>query len=585
MKSTSPMNRTCSSSIAHRGRAVLALLLGFFCVTAVAWADGKAFPPVAVSTEVTMPDQRALLVWSNGVERLAIETRIVGEGTNFAWVVPLPSAPRVEAATVGLFPTLAWLTPPKLVNQTRPIGWWAWSALGVATLLLRVRRKTPLEWMDAIAILSIGAGLMGVAQDDEGGVMAIMAALLAGWTGWRLYRGKPCWSGVSLLLILLLLMAVMVATLLKGQTAGPAPAKAEAVGVDVLDRQVAGVFESTTVSARDAAALETWLKSNGYRLSESARPVIEVYVREGWVFVASRVRREAAFVGPHALHPLVFTFATAKPVYPLRLTGVDNGPLKVELFVLGPARARVKDFEVVDARPVFYYQSDGSDRSSMRRDPGEPVWAQHPGLRSLAGGAPFATRLNATLSPEQMRTDAIVEWDGTTTYQAERYSPRGAGLVCLQAVGGGWLVCLVVVGAVMRLRSWSERQAFRILAAALALALAAGAVGYLWMPVVPVRMESRFERILGPQAGEHVFAMVAQQFKPADPKPSVDSVRAAIRKVQRENPALLSRPMIEEDSPRNYILRAVPGDVEMIYFDDYGQERVYRLGDFRVDAR
>jgi len=28
-----------------------------------------------------MPDQRGLLVWSNGVERLAIETRIVGEGT------------------------------------------------------------------------------------------------------------------------------------------------------------------------------------------------------------------------------------------------------------------------------------------------------------------------------------------------------------------------------------------------------------------------------------------------------------------------------------------------------------------------
>ena len=155
----------------------------------------------------------------------------------------------------------------------------------------------------------------------------------------------------------------------------------------------------------------------------------------------------------------------------------------------------------------------------------------------------------------------------------------------MQAVGGGWLVCLVVVGAAMRLRSWSGRQAFGITSAALVLALVSGAVRYIWMPVVPVRMESRFERMLGPQAGEHVFALVAQQLKPGDPKPSVDSVRAAIRTVQREYPALLSRPMIEEDSPRNYLLRAVPGDVEMVYFDDYGQERVYRFGDFRSGGR
>ncbi len=85
---------------------------GLVALTFVLWllssisllADGKAFPPVAISTEVRMPDQRALLVWSNGVERLAIETRIVGEGTNFAWVVPLPAVPQVDATTTGLFP-------------------------------------------------------------------------------------------------------------------------------------------------------------------------------------------------------------------------------------------------------------------------------------------------------------------------------------------------------------------------------------------------------------------------------------------------------------------------------------------------
>jgi hypothetical protein len=394
MSSTSTSTGFSALCDRQRWRGVLALFLGLILGTAMAWADGKAFPPVAVSMEVTMPDQRALLVWSNGVERLAIETRIVGEGTNFAWVVPLPSVPRVEAATVGLFPTLAWLTPPKVLNEPGPIGWWLWSASGVAFLFLRVRRKTPMEWMDAIAILAIGAGLVGVIGGPVGVLMAIEVAVASGWTVWRLRRGEPWWGSVVLLLILLTLMTGMLLPAL-GTAGGGGQAKAETDGVRVLDRQVAGVFESTTVSARDPAALAGWLTTNGYRLPESARPVIEAYVREGWVFVASRVRREATFDGPQALHPLVFTFATAKPVYPLRLTGVDNGPLKVELFVLGPARARALDFEVVDARPVSYHQSDGSDRPRMRRDPGAPVAAQHPGLRSLAGGAPFATRLTA----------------------------------------------------------------------------------------------------------------------------------------------------------------------------------------------
>jgi hypothetical protein len=188
---------------------VLALLLGLILGTGMTWADGKAYPPVAVSTEVTMPDQRALLVWSNGVERLAIETRIVGEGTNFAWVVPLPSVPKVEAATTGLFPTLAWLTPPKVVNETDPGWWWIWSASGLACLCLRVRRKTPMEWMDAAAILVFGAGLVGVGGTTFGGLMAIEAGVLSAWTVWRFRRGEPSWGGLALLLIVLVLMTGM----------------------------------------------------------------------------------------------------------------------------------------------------------------------------------------------------------------------------------------------------------------------------------------------------------------------------------------------------------------------------------------
>ena len=583
MSSTSTSAGFSARCIGRRWRGVLAFFLGLILGTAMAWADGKAFPPVAVSTEVTMPDQRALLVWSNGVERLAIETRIVGEGTNFAWVVPLPSAPKVEAATVGLFPTLAWLTPPKVVNETEPGWWWIWSASGVACLFLRVRQKTPVEWMDAVAILAIGAGLVGVIGGPVGVLMAIEVAVGSGWTVWRLRRGEPHWGSFALLLVLLTLMTGMLLPAL-ATAGGSAPAQPEADGVRVLDRQVAGVFESTTVSARDPAALETWLKTNGYRLPESSRPVIEAYVRDGWVFVASRVRREATFDGPHALHPLVFTFATAKPVYPLRLTGVDNGPLKVELFVLGPARARIPGFDVVDARPTVYPEPELEFRQSPRVSP--PTFnVIHPALRALAGDAAFATRMQATLAPEQMLEDAIVEWDGNTPHQRARYSARGAALRCVQWFGGGWLVSVVLVVSAMRFWSWSGRRAIGILSAAFVLAGLVGSVCFFRMPVVSVRMESRLEWMMAPNRASTVFRLVGQEFKAGDPLPSVDSVRSAIRKVFQENPDLVLRPMIEEDSPRNYIVRAVPGGVEMVYFSDHGQEKVYEIRDLRAEGQ
>src|ERR1051326_5694263 len=72
-------------------------------------ADGKVYAPVAVAAQPVIPDQRALICYSNGVERLVIETRFFGPGTNFAWVIPLPAKPLVEQASVGLFPTLDYL--------------------------------------------------------------------------------------------------------------------------------------------------------------------------------------------------------------------------------------------------------------------------------------------------------------------------------------------------------------------------------------------------------------------------------------------------------------------------------------------
>jgi hypothetical protein len=536
-------------------------------------ADGKAFPPVAISTEVRMPDQRALLVWSNGVERLAIETRIVGEGTNFAWVVPLPAAPRVDATTTGLFPTLAWLTPPNVVHAPPPWPGWMLSVTAILWLTSRVRRGTPVEKVDWVACLGVAGGMLWVGGPGPGGAaLAGVALALAVWVVLRVQAARPVWRDFLLVLCILFLLVGMLLPALS--TAGGS-VSAPGAGVEVVDRQVAGVFETTTLSARDPAALGSWLRTNGYRLPPSAEPVIADYVREGWVFVASRIRRDAATSGPTALHPLVFTFPTREPVYPLRLTGVDNGPLKVELFVLGPERARIDGFKVLDARVTAHPEVDPElpyqwlDRRVLN--------VVHPQLRALAPDAAFATRLEATLSPEQMRSDAVVHWDGTNEVRSVRYSRPGARLTVVAWMVGG--ICLVVltVGWGMRFRGWSGRSAGRIVTVGMALAVVVGGGWYATLPVVPVRLEWRFAAKRMLSDAPWVLRLAVIDHFPTNAAPTVEQVREAIAAGLRRETEPRWSALREEDSPRNYRVRAVAGDVEVGYYDDYGRELSFRV--------
>ena len=94
---------------------MLGLLLLLLPVAAL--ADGKMMSSTAFPANILIPDQQALIHFTNGTERLVIETRFTGAGTNFAWVVPLPSQPVVEAASTGLFPTLRYLFQPRIIHS------------------------------------------------------------------------------------------------------------------------------------------------------------------------------------------------------------------------------------------------------------------------------------------------------------------------------------------------------------------------------------------------------------------------------------------------------------------------------------
>ena len=198
-----------------------------FGLPGLAWGDGIVLPSVAFPAVVTIPDQQALIYYTNGTERLVIETRFMGAGTNFAWVVPLPSQPVVEAATKGLFPTLQYLFAPEIKNNT-PAYW------------LRI----------AGALIWLGLFLRCCREDGQFSFVRMLLMVL-------------------LLVIPASVLLPTLATAKRGMAMGGSNTT-----VEVLDRQVAGVFETTTVAARDPLALSNWLQANGFSLGTNTQPVI-----------------------------------------------------------------------------------------------------------------------------------------------------------------------------------------------------------------------------------------------------------------------------------------------------------------------
>lgn len=77
-------------------RQILCLMLlvaAGILVPGTSRADGKVFSSVTVAEPVRIPDQRAILSWSEGLERLVIETRFSGRGATSRGSFHCPPVP------------------------------------------------------------------------------------------------------------------------------------------------------------------------------------------------------------------------------------------------------------------------------------------------------------------------------------------------------------------------------------------------------------------------------------------------------------------------------------------------------------
>lgn len=404
------------------------------CLIVIPWTAQASAIFSKTTTGVSSPHQRALIHYSDGVERLVIETSLVGEGTNFAWIIPLPSVPEIEQVGENFFPSVNSAYRPKLVHKP-------YLAYGCMLLSLVV------------------------------------------WIGLRSGR---LLDSIGLFVLLLLIGAIAMPNFV-----GSRPTTLAVSPLSILDQRKVGIYDTVTFSGPNGSAVLDWLNANKFETPAGTIAIISNYAAKGWVFVAATVHRPNEEALHSQVQPLAFTFKTERPIYPLPFTGIENGKCTIELFVFGPGRAHVENFKAqYCGAPVELDLKESSNSPHLRYENFAPPSAgefrmANPEVRQFALPAPVTTKLIGTLSASEMQTDASIEWDNFKPLTQTVYSQKAA-----VSQSFAWFVGIVLAGGLfirwkaVQVESFSPKCA---MATMVMIAALFGVTRYATMNITEVR--------------------------------------------------------------------------------------------------
>ena len=119
---------------------------------------------------------------------------------------------------------------------------------------------------------------------------------------------------------------------------GLARQEAKSLGVTIEASYTVGEYDILILSAAQSSGLETWLKSNGYRIPAGASSVLASYIRQNMRFFVAKVNlAEQAKTGVSHLRPLQIAYESPKFMLPIRL-GMVNADGPQELFIYALTR-------------------------------------------------------------------------------------------------------------------------------------------------------------------------------------------------------------------------------------------------------
>lgn len=120
-------------------------------------------------------------------------------------------------------------------------------------------------------------------------------------------------------------------------------------GVDIINEQVVGDYQTITFRASEAAAAVQWLRDNGFLVNATTSIYMESYIQANMVFVAAKLVPGAS---TDAIKPLRMKYRAPYPMIPLVLTAIAAQPhMTVSAYVYGATPYRPLGHPVVTIDP------------------------------------------------------------------------------------------------------------------------------------------------------------------------------------------------------------------------------------------
>lgn len=198
-------------------------------------------------------------------------------------------------------------------------------------------------------------------------------------------------------------------------------------GVEIFASGEVGPYSFDVIGSGDPFALITWLRENGYQVTEDMEPLIDVYVEEGFTFLAMQLLPDE---GVDSIAPIKVTFRAEAPMIPLRLTAVAANPdMAVLVWIYADRQAVPVNFAHMKIRDedITFFTFGGHNYRQLMGEkadefggqafvtefaaPTRELTVSDPLLRDLAREFPYVTRLNTVISPEEMTVDPIFAYD------------------------------------------------------------------------------------------------------------------------------------------------------------------------------
>jgi len=329
-----------------RAWLALALLVG----AQAANADGRIY---ASSYAPEIADQRALIAFDGARQVMLIENRLsLLEGrpiSSLGWVVPVPTVPEIA-----------------VINDRT----------SVRRFYQRQRFQS-----DPIPLPVVPFVL----------VLVPIAFLYASRLRKQEHPDSPTLRGATWIGIVGCVLASV-------SLSAPPPSGPDS-GVEVVKALRSGPLDAKVVRASSGAELVDWLKLNGFQYGNADVAAIDDYLRRKWLFVVWKLVPQpgSAFEGSSASPPLVLSFPTPEPVYPLALTAAGGNRLDLVLYVYASTR-----MEPSVAMHTAFAGSANLSTSMFFEEQDKAAVAQFDALRPLPG---YLTKLVKRLSADEMRRD------------------------------------------------------------------------------------------------------------------------------------------------------------------------------------